>query len=482
MFFCYGNAKGGKMLEYLRNASDKPWAKFLMFVLIFSFVGWGAAEWLLTNYSRDTTILRIGHDKISIQQFNTERQKQLNLMSKEDQRASYTDPVKSAELTKSVITTLTMNQLASKRAKDLGFFVSDKRIAKEIRQYPEFQNKGEFSPMLFDYVLRNNGMTEQEFADVLRTSISRQMAVGASSFVATVPDFAVVAAYNARYAKRDIKYSTIKFSNYKVNEPTEEQLQDFYKQTPKILPETRSVSYVFIATDMDKPDAYDAGYKIAQQVEDMIISGDTMETAAKKHKVKYAKVSAFALNSKVKDAMISEGLSNKIFAMDSGVESELLELKKGFMILRVDEIIPEHNADFKDVRKELVSSWKYDQQRKQAYVQANEMLVTLNQKGTLANSKNVAVTRTDNAPLSVLNAAFANKIGTNSIVEDKDCFYVLRVEKEDIPTIDKNKKANLRKELEKLSARYMQEDYVQFLKRLYPIKFNEKTFNRFYNK
>ncbi|MCQ2568466.1 MAG: hypothetical protein MJ163_02615, partial [Alphaproteobacteria bacterium] len=36
-----------------------------------------------------------------------------------------------------------------------------------------------------------------------------------------------------------------------------------------------------------------------------------------------------------------------------------------------------------------------------------------------------------------------------------------------------------RKELEKMSVRFVMDDYTQFLKQEYPVKVHEKTFNRF---
>ena len=59
------------MLEYLRNAADKPVAKILMGVLIFSFVGWGVAEWVFGLTTSDTTIMRVGGEKVSINQYNS---------------------------------------------------------------------------------------------------------------------------------------------------------------------------------------------------------------------------------------------------------------------------------------------------------------------------------------------------------------------------------------------------------------------------
>ena len=77
------------MLEYLRNAADKPLAKVLMGILIFSFVGWGVAEWVFGLTSSDTTLVRVGGEKISIQQYNSMRSNELSAMSREEQRELY---------------------------------------------------------------------------------------------------------------------------------------------------------------------------------------------------------------------------------------------------------------------------------------------------------------------------------------------------------------------------------------------------------
>jgi len=467
------------MLEYLRNAADKPLAKVLMFILIFSFVGWGAAEWIFGSSSRDTTLVTVGDADVSVQQFNNERSRQLSKMTKDEQRASYTDPAKAAALTDSVMAKITLDQLALNRANDLGFVVSDKRIADEIKTYPDFQVNGEFTPWMFDMVLQNSGLTEADIANSLRGDVLRNMALASTSVPLNVPDFAVDAAYNARYAKRDVNYATVKFSEFKVAEPTEEELKTYYAQNPHVVPESRTVSYVFVAADMGKPDIYDEKFKLAQQIEDMIISGDSMKIAADKHKAKFVKVDKIERGKKVNDKILSDDLIAKAFSMESGSESELLELKEGFVILRVDEVIPQHNAEFNDVKKSLVSGWKKSEQRKQAYVAANEKLIAANNGEEIKGTKNASVTRTDGAALVILNAVFAGHDGDNVLVEDNDAFYIVHIGKTTMPKEDKAKKASLRKELEKMSVRFVTDDYTQFLKQEYPVKVHEKTFNRF---
>ena len=100
------------------------------------------------------------------------------------------------------------------------------------------------------------------------------------------------------------------------------------------------------------------------------------------------------------------------------------------------------------------------------------------QSDKIADARSATVSRTSGAPLKVLVAAFGTRGGDSSIVEDDDAFYVMRVNKEINPAADAAKKASLRKELQTMSAREYADDYNGFLKRKYPIKVNEKVYNK----
>ena len=469
------------MLEYLRNAAEKPVAKILIGILAFSFVGWGVAEWIFSNTSGGNTLMTVGGTEISAQQFNAEKSRALAELSRDDQRNIYTDEAAQNKFNQDVMATIATQQMVENRAHDLGFVVSDHRIAQEIREFPEFQINGEFSTLAFDTVLSRSGYSEADFANILRNQVLRSMVLGSMSIPVKVPEFAVSAAYNARYAERDIKYATVKYSDFKVSAPTDEQLQAFYAQNPKIVPETRGVSYILIAGDLSKPDIYDAKYETALKVEDDIIAGDTMADAAKKHDVKYVSIKPFDIANRPVDKIISDTILTKIFEMDEGAESEMIETKDGFVFIRIDKIIPSHAAEFDNVKKSLVADWTRAEQKKQAYVRANEILVDLNKNGTI-NGKSTTVSRASGAPATVLSATFHNPVGENTIVPDTDAFYVLHIAKETAPKADQKKMANLRKELESSSAQGIMDDYNSFLNREYPTEINEKVFNRLFAK
>ena len=470
------------MLEYLRNASEKPVAKVLIGILSFSFVGWGVAEWIFGGGAMDTDMMNVGEYPVSVQQYNSQKSADLAAMTREQQRAIYTDLAAQNDFNTKILQKVVTNQMLENRANDLGFVVTDRRIAREIREYPEFQVNGEFSSLAFDRALANSGLSEADFANAVRAQVLRTMVLAAPAQPIKVPNFAVQAAYNARYGLRDIEYATVDYSDFAVATPTDEQLAEYYKQNPQMLPETRAVSYVFVGADMTQPDKYDAGYATAIKIEDDIIAGESMAEAAQNHGAKYVALDAFARDKRPVDKNLTDLLVAKIFDMDEGLESEMIETKDGFLFVRVEKVNPAHVADFESVKRSLVADWKKAEQKKQAYIRANELLVGLNQGDGLKNKKAVQVSRASGAPTDVLVAAFRNGVGTNLIVPGADAFYVLSVRDVILPALDTKKMADLRKEMQNMSDKGIVDDYDAFLKREYPVEINQKVYNRVFGK
>ena len=467
------------MLEYLRNASEKPIAKVLITILAFSFVGWGVAEWIFGNVMSDTTLVRVGGDKVTVQQYNMERSRELATMSRDEMRNVYIDPVAAEKFQNDIISKLTTQTMVEKRGRELGFIVSDRRIAREIREYPEFQDNGAFSTLKFDTVLRNSGYSEADFAEILRANVLRSMVLGSMSAPIKTPKFATSTMYNARYAERDIDYTTVKFDDFKVGKPTDDDLRTFYATHPQTVAETRSASYVLIPADMSKPDEYSDAYDTAIKVEDAIIGGDSLKDAASKHKSKFVSLKPFSAGNLPSDDVLNDAMISKLFTMDEGSESELIETKSGIVIMRLDKITPAHTAEFDSVKKTLADDWTREEQRKQAYVRANDILVDVNAGKPMANKKSTNVSRTSGAPDDVLVAAFKSNIVTSSIVPGKNAFYVMTVKSNAKPTVDSKRSADLEKEVAKISARGITDDYNSFLIRENPVRVNEKVYRRF---
>jgi hypothetical protein len=463
--------------------SGKPVAKILIGILMFSCVGWGVAEWVLSNTSREGTLIKVGDTVITPGQFNNERTREMARLSRPEQKKIYTEPEYANAFLENVIKDLTNNAMVENRAADLGFIVTDKRVIHEIRMFPEFKDKkGSFSPELFMRLLDGSGFTEEQFADYLRSQILRSMVLGSMSVPVKVPDFEVKVAYNARYGEKVIDYTEVKFSDFKIENPTEKSLREFYNNNPKMIPESRVVSYVLVPAKMDKPDSYDAGYTNAQKLEDEIISGESMAAAAKKVNAKFVLLPSFSKEKRPTNQLLTDSIVSKIFSMEQGLESEIMETKQGFVIMRVEKINSEYAADFKSVKDSLVSSWKAEEQKKKAYLKANDLLITLNKTKVLKDKKTTTISRMKGAPTDVLVAAYSTGAVNNAIVPSKNAFYVLHIVKEIEPKVDNAKMATMRKEIQSIKTRQVLADYNAFLIREYPVKINEKVFQKLFGR
>lgn len=463
------------MLEYLRNASERPVAKILMGLLIFSFVGWGVADWIFSGGGRASVLLRIDGNDITVNDFNAEKQRAVAKLSRDEQRKLFADTSVTNEFYSGILTTMTTDSMVDARARDLGFVVTDHRVAGEIRTFPEFQENGQFSAAMFDNVIMASGYSEQMFANMLRGQILRGYTLGPVGIPVAAPKFSATATYNARYASRDIAYATVKFSDFDVANPTDDNLREYYAAHPKILPETRDASYILISADLTKPDEFDAAYVRAQRAEDAIIGGESLKNVANTVGAKFGTITKMTRANPSTDSVINDALFAKIFSMDAGIESEIIETKDGFVIIYVDKVVAEHPAEFESIKSSLVSDWRKSEQKKQAYVRANEIMVD-NEK----LSNNATITRASGAPTAVLTAAFRQEIGTSAIVESPTAYYVLNVADATLPKSDDTKMKSISTETANIISRGLMDDYNSFLGREYPAKVYPREFEKLF--
>jgi len=469
--------RGKKMLQKIRNSSDSIFAKILMGVLVFSFVGWGVAAWVLEGGTRmDDSIVRIGGAPITMQMFEGERSRQLSAMTREDQRAIFTNPALNTALSAQIISNLSAQILLDMRADYLGFAVSNTAIASAIRAEPMFQIDGRFSPDLFDIVLRNNGISEAAFANTVRMQIMRDMVTNSIAAGVHVPNFVGAAMFNARNATRRIEFVRVPFSDFQVaGNPTEEALRQVHAQNPRVVPEARTISYIFVAADMTRPDDIDSAFLRMQQIEDMLIGGSTKAAAARTHNAITNTIRN--INREFEYNRFNDVAHRMAFNLEQGIESEIIEVGGGFLIMRVDEIATAHNASFESMERELVGLWRTEEQRRRAYERALEILSGTNQTGdSIARPINVG--RTTGAPLPVLSSAFQIPVGTNTIVPTGNEFFVLRVLDRTLPTMTEAQMNSARIDAEQQLRRAIQDDYTAFLSREYPTRVNERMFRR----
>jgi hypothetical protein len=470
-------------MQGLRNASERPWAKLLMGVLIFSFVGWGAANWILGESSVGGSLVTIGSESVSIRDFEQERNRQIAQMSKEMQKQIYSDRRSQTYFNQQIISNMATRILLEQHAANLGLVVSPAAVANIIKSSPEFWENGSFSTDKFDAVLDMNGISEKDFTNTLMRQELRETMLEVLNTNPGAPDFVINAIYNARNASRKIEYSAVKFDAFTVNgTPTDDNLREVYAKNPKMLPEYRTVSYVISPAKMSDNNSYERGYESARSMEDMLVAGDSMKDAAKKMRGGFRTFAPMTIQRQtangdyIKDSVFTDEMMKNLFAMDQGLESEIIETKNGFVIFRIEKIDQARAVPLEERKSALVSLWRKSEQEKQAYLRANEIL---------SSGKKLAVsttvTRTDGAPLEVLNAAFALDFGTSRIVQADDGFYVVKPISGNVPAKDMQKMKSISKEVKSTMTRQILDDYTNFLGRKYSIRPNERLMRKMFN-
>ena len=469
-------------LQGLRNASEKLWAKVLMGLLIFSFVGWGAASWLLGESNPTNSLVKIGSESVSLQEFEIERNRQIAQMGKEMQKQIYTDRRTQVYFNHQIMSNLATRILLEQHADNIGLAVSPTAVANIIKNSPEFWENGAFSTDKFDAVLDINGITEKYFADILRRQGLREMLLGSVANDLPPAEFMIKAVFNARHALRKIEYSTIRYDAFTVSgSPTEDNLRDVYAKNPKMIAEHRTISYIIVGAKMNVPDSYDRGFEAARSIEDMLIAGDTMKDAAKKMRGNVRSFEPMTIQKRtrgglVSDPVLTDEIMQKLFAMEQGLESEIIETKNGFVIFRVEKIDPAQAVPFGERRTELSGLWRVAEQEKRAYLRANEIL---------SEGKKLAVTttvgRADGAPLEVLNAAFSMEMNRPLIIAGTGAFHIVRVVEETVPKMTNARKKEIAAEIQATLTRQIMDDYTNFLVRKYPIRYNDKMMKRLFD-
>ena len=465
----------------MRDASERPFAKVLMGLLIFSFVGWGAASWILGDSAPTTTIATIGNVEITQQRFEEERRRQMAQISREMQQQLFVDRVSQIHFNQQVLTNMTTRILLEQHADNIGLVVSPSAIADIIKNSPEFWVDDQFSTDMFDAIMAVNRTNESEYIDMLRRQALREMLLVSLSNNAPVPQFMTTAVYNTRYATRKIEFSTVRFDQFPIREtPTDAELAETHARNPRLIPEHRTISYILVDARMNVPESYDRGFDAIRSIEDMLIAGDSMHDASRKMRGTVRTLTPMTIGrigrngNEIRDPFLTDEIARSLFMLEQGAESEIIETRSGFVIFRVENIDLAHAAPIESRRQELINLWRAAEQRKLAYQRANAIVVD---KERLTTSATVG-RATGNAPIEVLTMAFAMDVGRTQIVPGPNAFHVVHVSEEIKPAANARRRAELQTEVGNMLSRQIMDDYMNFLARKYRIKQNDRTLRR----
>jgi peptidyl-prolyl cis-trans isomerase D len=298
-----------------------------------------------------------------------------------------------------VLDQLVRQELLTQRADDLGYRVSEHALAGNVRQRPEFQVDGKFSPERYNTLLRSAGYTAAQFERELANELlldQLQSGVIESAFVTP-------AELDRRFAlekqEREVDYALIAAGDFASQiTVTDEQIQKWYEDHKSEFMTAEKVDLQYIEVTLASAEAAvtvdEASLKdYYEQVKDrfesperrrarhiLINVGEGVDDAAAKKKAEdlTAKAKAGAdfaqlARDNSQDAgsaaqggdlgWAERGLfvgpfEDALFAMSAGEIRGPIKAESGYHIIKLDEIEAGRKLNFEEARQELEAEFR----------------------------------------------------------------------------------------------------------------------------
>ncbi len=382
------------MLNSLRNAAQTRVVKGLLALLILSFMVWGGQTLMVPN--TPNAVVTVGDVKVSASDFRLAYERQVALLSRQLGTPLSRQQAQAFGVENQVYAQLVAGAALDQLATDMNLGLSEDRLARLIGEDPAFHGaNGQFDRLTFSSVLRNAGLTEQDYINNRSQVAVRSQIVDALTDGYTAPKVLVDAIGKYRHETRTIDYLLLSNANIDaVKTPGDDVLAPWFesRKANYRAPEYRKISYIKLEPeDLAAPDAVTseelrADYEKRKEsyrtpatrtVEQLTFpSREAADAAAAKLAAGTSfddlvkaegKTSAdVLLGDFTKERMPDAKIADAAFAVaQDGGTTPVVEGAFGPVILRVTNVRPDAVRSFDEVKEELRKEIALDAAREQ---------------------------------------------------------------------------------------------------------------------
>lgn len=370
------------MLDSLRNVARTWVVKVLMGLLVISFAGWGVSSTVLGAIGGNAAI-RAGHSEVSPVDYRLAYDRQLASLSQRFGQRLTREQADAIGINQQVQGQLIAGVVLDEQARTMSLGLSKDRLAQLAAEDPAFQGAdGRFSSAQFDNVLRNAGMTPQNYLDNRAQVARRQQIVEAVADGIKAPDTLVKAVALFKGESRTVDYVSMP-KNFitSVADPSDADLKTYFEANKEAYgaPQYRKVSYVKLeAGDIADPATvtpeeikieYDKNIARYSTPETRTIEQLTFanEDAAKAAHEKLAAGTSFddlvkaegrtiddvRLGTFPKTALPDQSIADAVYSLQPNGVSDVLKGAFGPVLIRVTAVTPEVVKQLPEVEKDI---------------------------------------------------------------------------------------------------------------------------------
>ncbi|HWZ69257.1 MAG TPA: peptidyl-prolyl cis-trans isomerase [Stellaceae bacterium] len=217
------------MLQAIRSRAGSLVVKALFGLLILTFGVWGIGD-IFRNRPTDTVIVTVGDQNIRGEELQAAVRRELDRLREQFGAAIDVQQAKKLGVVDTILEALIDRSVADQEAARLRLDVSDEVIRGAVTDNPRFRAPdGRFDRALFNAVLAQNRLNEDQFVAMMRRDIPRNDLVQALTAGAAAPQSLVDPLYRYRNEKRVADIVALPTAEAgDVGQPSETELTAFY--------------------------------------------------------------------------------------------------------------------------------------------------------------------------------------------------------------------------------------------------------------
>lgn len=233
-----------------RRLFAKIFTGVLFSLLIASFALWGIGDIFRTG-TGGSAVIKVGDQEVGQQEFARTFQREFNRVRQQIGGDLDLETARQLGLVDQIVRQTVTRLLFNQKAQDMGLAVSDEQVVQRLRQQSAFQSAGNFNRQLFEQTLRQSGLTEQRYVELLRSDINRQHLATAATQGLQVPQGMAEALYRYSNEQRIADFVTVRNDSFEVAEPETSVLQEFYENNNQafMAPEYRELTVIHMRAE-----------------------------------------------------------------------------------------------------------------------------------------------------------------------------------------------------------------------------------------
>lgn len=200
------------MISAFRRYLDTWVVRAFFGVMVLAFIFWGVGD-VVRLSGTESWVATVGGTTIEAPQVQAEYQRAMSNITRSLPAGQDAPPELRRRIGDETLGRMITQVALSEELRSLRIVAPDAVVAEMARDIPAFRGPdGKFSKPVFDMVLRNNGMTEARFLDMLRSELAQRQLLTAVSAGVLAPETLTNALYVAEYQKRSARVAEFPLS------------------------------------------------------------------------------------------------------------------------------------------------------------------------------------------------------------------------------------------------------------------------------